>query len=175
MANTFAAMTNSTPTGAPKQSSRRRTITLTVGATGLAVAAVAGVSACGSSNSTSSAPASSSAAAPSSSAKPGGHHGNAVFGTIASESPNSWTITKKDGSTVTVTITPQTVFGTKKNPEQATQFTVGELVAVRGQVSGTTITATEISQPKMRPGMTPPAGVTPPAGSAPPSGAPTTN
>ncbi len=161
-------MTNSTLSGAPSKSSRRRTITLTIGATGLAVAVVAGVSACGSST-TSSAPASStSAAASSSTAKPH-HRGDAVFGKIATETANSWTLTKKDGSTVTVTITPQTVFGSKKNPEQASAFTVGEMVAVRGQVSGTTVTATDISQPRQHPGMTPPSGA--PA----PSAAPTTN
>ena len=136
-------------------STRRRTITLVTGATGLAVAVVVGASACGSSN-TSSAPASSTSAAASSTAKPGAHRGGkAVVGTIASENANTWTLTKKDGTTETVTITPQTKFGSKKNPAQQSQFTLGEMVAVRGQQSGTTITATDITEAKPRTSATP--------------------
>lgn len=130
---------------------------------------MAGVSACGSSGSSNSAAASSTSAAASSSAKPGHgkHHGHGVFGTIASENANTWTLTKKDGSTETVTITPQTTFGSKKNPAQQSQFTVGETVVVRGKESGTTITATAIMQAKAHQGST-----TPSASGAP---APTTN
>ncbi len=94
-------------------------------------------------------------------------HGHAVFGTIASENADTWTLTKKDGATETVTITPQTVFGSTRDPAQKSQFTVGENVAVRGKESGTTITATAIMQAKARPATT-----TPSASSAP---APTSN
>lgn len=146
--NNVAAMTHPTPSGSPSQSSRRRRIALVTGATGAAVAIVVGVSACGSSSNTSSVPASSTSAAASSTAKPGQHRGNAVFGTIASQNANTWTLTKKDGTTETVTITPQTKFGSKKNPAQQSQFTLGEMVAVRGKESGTTITATDITQAK---------------------------
>jgi len=149
-------MTHSTPSGSSSQPSRRRTITLVTGTTGVALAIVVGVSACGSSGSSSSTPASSTSAAASSSAKPGMHHGGkAVFGTIASENAGTWTLTEKDGTTETVTITPQTVFGTKKTPAQQSQFALGEMVAVRGQQSGTTITAKEINQVKPRPSATP--------------------
>ncbi|MBY8858182.1 hypothetical protein K7711_17000 [Nocardia sp. CA2R105] len=94
-------------------------------------------------------------------------HGHGVMGTIASENADTWTLTKKDGTTETVTITPQTMFGSKKDPAQKSQFTVGENIVVRGKESGTTITATAIMQAKARP-----AATTPSASSAP---APTTN
>ncbi|MFF3573208.1 hypothetical protein [Nocardia jiangxiensis] len=94
-------------------------------------------------------------------------HGHGVMGTIASENADTWTLTKKDGTTETVTITPQTTFGSKKDPAQKSQFTVGENVVVRGKESGTTITATAIMQAKARPATT-----TPSVSSAP---APTTN
>ncbi|WP_429421206.1 DUF5666 domain-containing protein [Nocardia sp. GAS34] len=161
-------MTHPTPSGSPSTSSRRRRIALVTGATGAAVAIVVGVSACGSSGNTSSAPASSTSASASSTAKPGKHRGNAIFGTIASQNADTWTLTKKDGTTETVTITPQTKFGSKKNPAQQSQFTLGEMVAVRGKESGTTITATDITQAKQHS-----ASATPSASAAP--AAPTTN
>jgi hypothetical protein len=69
-----------------------------------------------------------------------------VSGTIASENAGSWTITKRDGSTETVTITPSTQFGTKNHPQTQTDFTVGEIIRVEGQASGNTVTATRITQ-----------------------------
>ncbi|MQY20264.1 hypothetical protein NRB20_33650 [Nocardia sp. RB20] len=89
------------------------------------------------------------------------HRGHGVMGTIASENADTWTLTKKDGSTETVTITPQTTFGSKKNPAQKSQFTVGEKVVVRGKESGTTITATAIMAAKAKPSTTPSASTAP--------------
>ena len=119
--------------------------------TGTAIAAVAGLAACGS-NSTPAASNSAATGSASSSAAPqagqswSGHHGNGVFGTIASENGNTWTITKRDGTTDTVTITSTTTFGSTKHPVTQSQLVVGDAVMVHGQVSGDTITATRISQ-----------------------------
>ncbi|KAA0024766.1 hypothetical protein [Antrihabitans cavernicola] len=79
-------------------------------------------------------------------AKPGhgGKHG--VVGTIASENGDTWTITTRNGATDTVTITPTTEFGTKKTPQQQSQFAVGDAVVVRGTTSNGTTTATAIAE-----------------------------
>jgi hypothetical protein len=119
---------------------------------GIAIVAAAGLTACGSSGHSSSAPAASASTTASSAANaPSGMaRGHGVFGKIATENPGTWTITKRDGSTETVTITPTTVFGSKQQPETQSQFAVGDPVMIRGQVSGDTITATRISQPHAR-------------------------
>lgn len=68
------------------------------------------------------------------------------MGTIASESADSWTLTARDGTTTTVTITPTTTFGTAKTPEQESQFAVGDRVIVRGTSANGTVTATSIAE-----------------------------
>lgn len=70
--------------------------------------------------------------------------------TIVSEGSTSWTVRTRQGKTVTITITPQTQFGTKKAPASRTQFTVGKQIAVIGQQSGTGITATRIRVPQQQ-------------------------
>ncbi len=70
--------------------------------------------------------------------------------TIVSEASTSWTVRTMQGKTVTITITPQTQFGTKKAPASRSQFPVGKQIAVIGQQSGTGITATRIRVPQQK-------------------------
>ena len=66
--------------------------------------------------------------------------------TITAIDGNTLTGTTAGGANITVDITSDTRFGTKAKPLTASQLTVGELVIVRGQRSGTgTYTATEIA------------------------------
>jgi hypothetical protein len=164
-------MNNSTSPQRSNAPSPRRRVAVVAGIAGLAVAGVVGLTACGSSNNSSSTPAAASSTA---NQPPSGkhHHGNGVFGTIASINGNTWTVTKRDGSTETVTITSSTQFGGKNHPEQQSQFAVGDHVAVRGQVSGNTVTATRIMK---GPNHAPDGATPPPSGApeAPPSPAPT--
>jgi hypothetical protein len=99
----------------------------------------------------------SAAAAPVPSASPSGRHrgpGQGVRGSVVSESGSTWTLRKRSGATVTVVITPQTTFGTKKAPMSATQIPVGTTVAVTGPLTDNTITATWISA-AVKPSATP--------------------
>ncbi|QIS17601.1 DUF5666 domain-containing protein [Nocardia terpenica] len=157
-----------TPADTPRKQHRKA---LAIGVAGLAVVAALGLAACSSTGgSGSSTPSTSSAASGTTSKQPGGARHEGAVGTIASLTPGSWTLTKRDGGTATVTITPSTRFGSKAHPATQSQFTVGEAVRVEGQVDGTTITATRIEQAQNRsqPGTTP-------SGGAPTSSAPTTN
>jgi hypothetical protein len=78
-------------------------------------------------------------------ASPGaGHHRHGVRGTVSAETPTSWTVTTAQHKTVTVTITPQTQFGSKKAPATAATFPVGSQVMIMGQQNGDTVTATRI-------------------------------
>src|SRR5437879_799602 len=123
-------MTNSHPSGhSTIPSARSRGIRLTAGIS-LAVVATAVLAACGSSgNSTSAAP---STTAPSATSTPqDGHRGNAVMGKVTAENGNSWTIQTRSGTSDTVTITPQTTFGTKKDPQTQSQFAVGDSVRIQ--------------------------------------------
>lgn len=58
------------------------------------------------------------------------------------------------GTSVTVNVTPQTAFGTKKVPSSASSFPVGAIVRVVGKQTGTAITATRILAPKAGAGPT---------------------
>lgn len=78
-----------------------------------------------------------------------GHHG--TRGTIVSESGTRWTVHTMSGRTLTVTITPQTKFGTKKAPATAAQFTPGKAVVIAGTVSNDAVTATRIAAPAHAP------------------------
>jgi len=110
------------------------------------IAVTAGLTACGSTGNPSPAAAPATSASSQTQSASGAHRGNATFGSITAENAGTWTITKRDGSTATVTITPSTTFGSKRSPATQSQFTVGDSVMIRGQVSGDTITATRISQ-----------------------------
>ncbi|MET9487722.1 DUF5666 domain-containing protein [Nocardia sp. NPDC006630] len=145
-------MTHSTPSGSPaepvNQPRNGRRKTLIVGGAGLAIIGAVTLTACGSSGSNSAAPAPSSST--SSTKTPGGHRGDGIAGAIATENASTWTVTKRDGGTETVTITPTTVFGNKMKPETQQQFAVGDQVMIEGQVSGDTITATHIAAARTR-------------------------
>ncbi|MDQ2729232.1 MAG: DUF5666 domain-containing protein [Actinomycetota bacterium] len=75
-------------------------------------------------------------------------------GTVTAVNGGAWTVKTAKGVSMTVTVTPQTVFGTKKAPSSASSFPVGSTVRVVGQRTGTTITATRIIAPKPAGGST---------------------
>lgn len=71
---------------------------------------------------------------------------NGVVGTIAAQHADTWTITRRDGASTTVTITPSTKFGAEEDPVDRAQFRVGAVVAVRGDRAGDAVTAVRIVQ-----------------------------
>ncbi|MEP6599235.1 MAG: hypothetical protein ABJB98_07300 [Actinomycetota bacterium] len=85
-----------------------------------------------------------SATSPSSgqAAKKGAHH--AIRAAVISQSGATWTVRTKDGHTLSVAITADTQFGTKKAPAQASQFTPGSSVVIIGRASDDKVTATRI-------------------------------
>ncbi len=68
----------------------------------------------------------------------------AVIGRLTGVTGSTWTLTSSAGATMTVSITPQTLFGTKKVPAAQSQFAVGQTVRITGEVTGSTITAQRI-------------------------------
>jgi hypothetical protein len=94
-----------------------------------------------------------SAAPSSGSAKP--HRDNGVAGQVTAENGDTWTLTTKAGKQIAVTITGDTVFGTRKQPASASGFPVGSTVHVFGTVRNSTITATRIAVPQPKPATTP--------------------
>ncbi|MFE3188825.1 DUF5666 domain-containing protein [Nocardia sp. NPDC059240] len=141
----------------------------TVAGVTLALTATLGLAACGSSSDHSS--------GGNQEQGPGDHKGaggggRGVGGKITTEGSGSWMITKQDGSTETVTISPTTEFGSKSKSETAAQFAVGDQIMVQGQESNGSIAATRIIHARERGNGTP--GATPPSsGSAAPSATPT--
>ncbi len=73
------------------------------------------------------------------------HHG--VRGLISAESGSTWSVTTPAGQVVTVTLTPQTRFGTRAAPATEGQFVVGSPVTVVGQPAGGAITAQRVYTP----------------------------
>jgi Domain of unknown function (DUF5666) len=85
--------------------------------------------------------------APSAAAPTPAHGGRqGIQGTVTAEDGSTWTVTTDRRGPFTVTVTPQTAFGTKKAPGTAQQFPVGTRVRVAGAISGSTITANRIVQ-----------------------------
>lgn len=89
-----------------------------------------------------------SATAPSAApAVPGHQHGvtdrtpQGIIGQISTENGSTWTVTVPDGTPYSVSITPDTHFGTPQAPRTAQQFPVGTTVHVTGPVTGRAITA----------------------------------
>jgi hypothetical protein len=117
---------------------RFRAFTLAMAAAGL-TAVLAG---CGGGAS-----ASSPAAGPSPSKSPGNRGDKGVTGQISAEAGTTWTLKTKDGKQVTVSLTPQTQYGTKQEPANQQQFTVGSTVRVNGTVDGDKVTAERITKP----------------------------
>ncbi|MBA3905319.1 MAG: hypothetical protein H0X35_01340 [Pseudonocardiales bacterium] len=85
-----------------------------------------------------------------------------VRGQITAETGSTWTVTNAKGKAFTVTVNPQTMFGTAAAPGAAAQFPVGTTVRVAGSRTGTTVTATRITPAKSA-GATPSAAPTPQA------------
>ena len=74
-----------------------------------------------------------------------------VRGQITAITATTWTVTTAKGKAFTVTVSPQTVFGTKAAPATAAQFPVGTMVRVTGPRTGATVTATRIALAKAKP------------------------
>jgi electron transfer flavoprotein alpha subunit len=74
-----------------------------------------------------------------------------VRGQITAETATTWTVTTAKGKAFTVTVGPQTVYGTKAAPATAAQFPVGTMVRVTGARTGTTVAATRIALGKAKP------------------------
>jgi hypothetical protein len=131
-------------------------ITLTV------VALISGIAGCSGADSNSTSP---PATTPPSAAHQAGHGG--MTGQISGINGTTWTVRSARGKDVTVTITPQTQFGTKKAPATVDKFTVGQTVRVAGQRNNDTITAVRITEAKARPAAStsppPPASTSTPA------------
>ncbi|MDQ1393572.1 MAG: hypothetical protein QOF30_2549 [Acidimicrobiaceae bacterium] len=68
----------------------------------------------------------------------------AVRGAVTAISGETWSVTVK-GVAITVTVTPETRYGTKAAPLAATDFAVGNEVTVVGSRTGTTVSATRIA------------------------------
>ncbi len=108
-----------------------------------------GVTACsgGSSNPASTTP---TTPAPTASAPTRAGHAPGVIGQITAENGSTWTLKARNGTPYTVTITPQTQFGTRRTPGTAQQFPLGSTVRVSGIANGTTITASRITTTRSR-------------------------
>ncbi len=80
---------------------------------------------------------------PSSPARTGA--GRATRGQVTAESGSTWTIRTRKGQSVTVVITDNTAFGTKKRPLTAAQIVPGAGVLVTGTDVNGTVTATRVT------------------------------
>jgi hypothetical protein len=72
----------------------------------------------------------------------------ATRATIESESGSTWTVQTATGQMVTVTITPQTQFGTAKAPATESDFPVGSNVVITGTVDSGVGTANRVAAQK---------------------------
>jgi hypothetical protein len=70
-----------------------------------------------------------------------------VHGDVTAISGDTWNVTVQ-GVSLTVKVTPQTKYGTKVAPMTATDFAVGNQVTVTGARTGTTVTATRVTEAK---------------------------
>jgi hypothetical protein len=71
-------------------------------------------------------------------------HRSCIRGTITAEDGSTWTVTTGANRRFTVTVNPQTAFGTRKAPATAQEFPVGAQVRIAGTVSGSAVTATRV-------------------------------
>jgi hypothetical protein len=97
---------------------------------------------CGTGSSASSASPSASATSAPQASGHAARHG--IRGTITAEDGSTWTVTNGANHRFTVTVNPQTAFGTRKAPATAQEFPVGAQVRVAGTVSGSVVTATRV-------------------------------
>ena len=138
----------------------RRTIVLT-GIAGLVVGGVAGGligwastgdTTTATTNTAQSAPAQSHGHKQQGKAAAGKRHRAGTIGTITAVDGTSWTVAARDGKSVTVQIGTDTEFGTAKQPEQRSDFVVGDRVVVLGKDKAGTVDATRIAKRATKPG-----------------------
>jgi hypothetical protein len=127
---------------------RRRRTNVAIGVVGASVAM--GVVAACSGGSTTQGVTPTTTAPPAATAPAKGGHAHGLFGQITAENGSTWTINARNGTQHTVTITPQTQFGTRRRPGTAQQFLVGSTVHVSGTANGSTITANRITATRPR-------------------------
>ncbi|MGZ8178337.1 DUF5666 domain-containing protein [Williamsia sp. SKLECPSW1] len=84
-------------------------------------------------------------------------HSRGVAGTITAMNGSTWTIQTVQGDPFTVTIGADTKFGTAKAPAQASDFAVGDRIAVSGKRTGTTVDAVRVVKRVPRTGPSSPA------------------
>lgn len=87
------------------------------------------------------------ATTPSPKPSPSRHTPAGVTGQISAVNGSTWTVVNKAGKEFTVTITPQTQFGTRRQPATEQQFTVGSAVRVLGTITDNTVIATRVEAP----------------------------
>lgn len=73
-----------------------------------------------------------------------------ITGQITALNGSTWTVRTTAGQTFTVTTSPSTVYGSKKDPATAQSFAIGEDVRITGTRNGNTITATRIRTPSKK-------------------------
>lgn len=110
------------------------------------VALISGIAGCAGTDSDSTSP---PVETPPSAAHEAGHGG--MTGQISGINGTTWTVHSARGKDITVNITPQTQFGTKKDPATADKFAVGQTVRIAGQRNNETITAMRITQAPAQP------------------------
>ena len=70
--------------------------------------------------------------------------------------PGKWTVRTRTGQTISVVVTAQTQFGSRKAPLTSSQFTVGDRILVSGPLTATTVLAARIAKvPVKAPATTP--------------------
>jgi hypothetical protein len=87
--------------------------------------------------------ATSAIASPSTAAR-GTAPGKALRGDVTAESGSTWTVQTRAGKSVTVVITANTSFGTKKRPLTAAQVPVGTTVIITGSENNGAMDATRV-------------------------------
>jgi Domain of unknown function (DUF5666) len=85
-----------------------------------------------------------SAPASSAATRPSSRQRRHILGVIQSVSGSTWTVRTRAGASITVIVTPQTQFGSAKNPGSPEQFAAGDSVVVAGAADDRQLTATRI-------------------------------
>ncbi len=82
----------------------------------------------------------------------GKRHRAGTIGTITAVNGASWTIAARDGQSVTVQISSDTRFGTPKQPQQQSDFAVGDRIVVLGKDDSGTVDAIRVAKRARKPG-----------------------
>jgi hypothetical protein len=130
-----------------------RPVAMKVGGVVLALAGIGiALSGCAGSSTSRGAPSAVSAPlATTASPKPTPRGPSGITGQITAMNGSTWTVVNKAGKQFTITITPETQFGTKRQPATEAQFSVGNSVRVIGTVNATTVTAARVEVPQSKP------------------------